>query len=65
MANDSAAMAELIAILANREALYARADVVLDTAGKPVERSLAELSELLRRVGTGPLPEPPDRDPRR
>lgn len=65
MANDSAAMAELIAILANREALYARADVVLDTAGKPVERSLAELSELLRRVGAGPLPEPPDRDPRR
>jgi XRE family aerobic/anaerobic benzoate catabolism transcriptional regulator len=41
------AMADLRAILAGREALYARADLTLDTSGQKVERSLDELVRLL------------------
>jgi XRE family aerobic/anaerobic benzoate catabolism transcriptional regulator len=41
------AMVDLRAILAGREALYARADLTLDTSGRKVERSLDELVRLL------------------
>lgn len=47
MADNAAAMDDLLSILRSREPLYAKADVVLDTAGKSPERSLAELLELI------------------
>ena len=37
------AMDDLMSILSSREPLYARADAVLDTSGRSVEQSLAEL----------------------
>ena len=43
MANDKAAMAELITILGSREPLYARARVQIDTSGAAVEASAARL----------------------
>jgi XRE family transcriptional regulator, aerobic/anaerobic benzoate catabolism transcriptional regulator len=43
MADNAAAMDDLRRILAGREALYAKADAAVDTAGKTVEESLAEL----------------------
>ena len=43
MRDNADAMADLRAILASREALYARADIVLDNHGRPLEESLAEL----------------------
>jgi len=42
------AMRDLRAILASREALYARADLVLDTSGKTVGQSFPELVDLMR-----------------
>jgi XRE family aerobic/anaerobic benzoate catabolism transcriptional regulator len=44
MADNSEAMDDLRRILAGRDALYSKADAVVDTAGKTVEQSLAELS---------------------
>jgi len=44
MAGNREAMADLRRILAGREPLYAQADVTIDTAGKTVEASLAELA---------------------
>src|SRR5215468_11441462 len=49
MAGNREAMDDLRRILAGREALYAQADITIDTAGKTVEQSL---SELARAVGT-------------
>jgi XRE family aerobic/anaerobic benzoate catabolism transcriptional regulator len=43
MAENAEAMADLRRILAGREALYSKADAVIDTAGKTVEESLAAL----------------------
>jgi XRE family aerobic/anaerobic benzoate catabolism transcriptional regulator len=43
MADNEAAMEDLRRILAGRHALYAKADAVVDTAGKTVEQSLKEL----------------------
>jgi hypothetical protein len=43
-------MADLKAILASREQLYARADLTLDTTGHSVEASFAELLRLLRHA---------------
>ena len=43
MADDKAAMAELMTILSSREPLYARADAVVDTSSKDVETSVSEL----------------------
>jgi XRE family aerobic/anaerobic benzoate catabolism transcriptional regulator len=43
MAGNREAMDDLRRILAGRERLYAQADVTIDTAGKTVEQSLAEL----------------------
>ena len=42
------AMRDLRAILASREALYARADLVLDTSGKLPEESYRQLIDLMR-----------------
>ena len=47
MANNTHAMDDLISILRSREPLYARADIVLDTAGKTPKESLRELVALL------------------
>jgi len=43
MAGSGEAMDDLRRILAGRAVLYGQADVTVDTAGKPVEKSLAEL----------------------
>jgi XRE family transcriptional regulator, aerobic/anaerobic benzoate catabolism transcriptional regulator len=45
---DRQAMRDLRTILASREALYARADLVLDTSGKPVGESYMQLLDLIR-----------------
>jgi XRE family aerobic/anaerobic benzoate catabolism transcriptional regulator len=47
MANSAGAMDDLLAILRSREPLYAKADLVLDTAGKTPRQSLDELEGLL------------------
>lgn len=47
MADNARAMDDLIAILQSREALYARADLVLDTSGRTPDQSLDELRRLL------------------
>jgi XRE family aerobic/anaerobic benzoate catabolism transcriptional regulator len=47
MADNGQAMADLRAILASREALYARADLTLDTSGRSLAESFAELKALL------------------
>jgi len=41
-------MKELKSILTSREALYEKAEVSLDTTGKPFEESLQELLDLIR-----------------
>src|SRR5439155_1700999 len=43
MADNAEAMEDLRRILAGREALYAKADAVVDTAGRTIEESLAAL----------------------
>lgn len=48
ISGQSEAMADLKRILAQREALYARADLTFDTAGKTVEQAEAELAAALR-----------------
>ncbi len=48
MANDKAAMAELITILSSREPLYSRARVQIDTAGVAVEASAARLHSIVQ-----------------
>ena len=48
MSGQSEAMADLKRILAQREALYARADLAFDTAGKTAEQASAELAAALR-----------------
>jgi XRE family aerobic/anaerobic benzoate catabolism transcriptional regulator len=47
MQDNAQAMDDLRAILASREALYAKADLCLDTAGRTVAESFAELVALL------------------
>jgi len=47
MAGHAAAMADLEAILQAREPLYQRADLVLETSGRAVEASFAELLALI------------------
>ncbi len=51
--NRDEAMADLERILAGREALYARADAVLDTSGRAVEACLEELVSLSQAAGVG------------
>jgi XRE family transcriptional regulator, aerobic/anaerobic benzoate catabolism transcriptional regulator len=48
MADDRSAMQELRAILASREPLYARADVLVDTAGLTVEEAAERLAGVVR-----------------
>ena len=48
MANDKAAMAELITILSSREPLYARARTQLDTSGVTVDASATRLFALIQ-----------------
>lgn len=48
MSGQSEAMADLKRILAQREALYARADLAFDTAGKTAEQASTELVAALR-----------------
>jgi len=48
MRDNSRSMDDLRAILASREALYARADLQLDTAGRSVAESLDSLVSMLR-----------------
>ena len=43
MANDRAAMKELVTILTSREPLYGRANAIVDTSGKSPEASLQDL----------------------
>jgi XRE family aerobic/anaerobic benzoate catabolism transcriptional regulator len=50
MADSDRAMEDLVLILASREPLYAKADLILDTAGKSAEQSLEELLALLGRM---------------
>jgi len=47
MAGNDQAMEDLRRILEGRAMLYGQADVVVDTAGKPVEKSLAELRKAI------------------
>ncbi len=51
MAGNPRALEELTSILTSREALYARAERVVDTAGKSVDASLRELVEAARALG--------------
>jgi XRE family transcriptional regulator, aerobic/anaerobic benzoate catabolism transcriptional regulator len=50
MADDRSAMAELRNILVSREPLYARASVVVDTAGLSVDAAAARLADAVRPV---------------
>ncbi|HUN52268.1 MAG TPA: helix-turn-helix transcriptional regulator [Candidatus Sulfotelmatobacter sp.] len=50
MAGNAEAMDDLRRILAQREALYRKADAALDTSGKTIEASLEELLALVRQV---------------
>lgn len=49
--NDRTAMQELIAILTNREPLYARANATIDTSGATLERSTGDLLAAISRAG--------------
>ena len=51
MAGNPNAMAELVRILAGREALYARADRTISTVGKEPSQSLADLLDVLEGMG--------------
>lgn len=51
MAGNPQAMAQLRALLASREPLYARAEAQLDTSGKTEAAALDELLDLIRRRG--------------
>lgn len=53
MANNDRAMDDLISILSSREPLYAKADLVLDTAGETPQQSLRKLLELLGEAVPG------------
>lgn len=53
MADNSRAMEDLISILKSREPLYAKADIVLDTAKRAPRKSLEELLGLLGLAGKG------------
>ena len=53
MADNRQAMADLRAILASREALYARADITLDTTGRTLDCSFADLNAALGQTITG------------
>ena len=49
MRDNRRSMADLRAILASREALYARADIQLETTGRSVAKTLTELVSAITR----------------
>jgi XRE family aerobic/anaerobic benzoate catabolism transcriptional regulator len=49
MADNREAMADLEQILAHREAMYSRAEAILDTSGHDVESALADLERIFAR----------------
>ena len=51
MAGNAQAMDDLRRILQSRVALYGKADAIVDTAGKTVRESLAQLNRLTREHG--------------
>ena len=51
MADNPGAMDQLKSILRNREALYSKADVHLDTSGKPFDLSLQDLVKAIKAHG--------------
>lgn len=51
MAGNSEAMEDLRGILAERTALYSKADASIETSGMSVEESLAALTDLLKQTG--------------
>ena len=51
MAGNPKAMEELTSILTSREALYAKAEAVVDTAGRTPEESGRDLIEAVHRLG--------------
>ena len=53
MAGNAEAMDDLRRILAEREALYGKADAVLDTSGQSLEESLAALHEMVLEARRG------------
>jgi XRE family transcriptional regulator, aerobic/anaerobic benzoate catabolism transcriptional regulator len=53
MAQNRAAMADLVAILEARRADYARAEAELDTSGDSVEQSFAKLAKMVKRFANG------------
>jgi XRE family transcriptional regulator, aerobic/anaerobic benzoate catabolism transcriptional regulator len=55
MAQNRAAMADLVAILEARRADYARAEAEIDTSGASIEQSFAELLRVVKNLlGTEP-----------
>lgn len=53
MAGNSEAMADLQRILDGRQALYSKADAVVNTTGKTVDQALNEVTALIRRQNNG------------
>ncbi|MGI9350400.1 MAG: helix-turn-helix transcriptional regulator [Rhizobiaceae bacterium] len=53
MAGNPNAMDELKSILIDREALYSKADIVVDTSGQPLEESRKNLGEAVRHLILG------------
>jgi XRE family aerobic/anaerobic benzoate catabolism transcriptional regulator len=49
MRDNRRSMADLRAILASREALYARADIQLETTGRGIQETLAALLSAINR----------------
>ncbi|MGE3245982.1 MAG: helix-turn-helix transcriptional regulator [Beijerinckiaceae bacterium] len=49
MANDKAAMEELVTILSSREPLYAKANAQIDTSARKIDACAAELAETIRK----------------
>ena len=58
MANNRDAMSDLKRILAEREALYSKADIQVDTAGRSFEESLEILIQALRDAPVRESPAP-------
>jgi len=52
MAGNPRAMEDLKSILTEREALYARADVMVDTSNKKLEASQSELLSIVKQMDT-------------
>ena len=50
MAGNPKAMEELNSILTSREALYAKAEAVVDTAGRTPDESARDLLEAVRKL---------------